>query len=123
MPKQPHIDIDAVLTDLSILAHPETAADSRLTTNRLAKRLALHLGETQGSARGLLNLVLAEIRCALLAGRPVTLDGLGTLAPRTLPPRHGIGPRGPWSKPAGVKVTFKAARGLKEDLEAELTHP
>ena len=73
---------------------------------------------TKARAKAILDSLRDEIVQALLAGKRVNLFGLGTYEVRATKEKMGRNPKtGESIKiPAGRKVVFKAAKGLKDQL-------
>ena len=95
--------------------------DPKTTSNLLPADVLLRTlsdlsGAQQATVRKVLAALDAAVTAALEDGHAVRLPGLGTLEPRDVPAREGRMGGKAWTKPAGRKAVFKAAKALRDRL-------
>ncbi|WP_342251600.1 HU family DNA-binding protein [Sphingomonas sp. OTU376] len=89
-----------------------------MTINEIAETLAAEHGASKADARKLINDVFAAIGDAAAKGEEVAINGFGKFKVKASPARDGRNPSTgeKISIPASRKVTFTAAKALKDRL-------
>src|SRR3546814_17323381 len=87
-----------------------------MNTQDLAEKIADAQDISKADARKLVDSVIAAIGDAAAAGEEVTINGFGKFVVKATPARTGRNPRTGETMEiaAGRKVSFSAAKGLKE---------
>ncbi|ADY27491.1 histone family protein DNA-binding protein (plasmid) [Deinococcus proteolyticus MRP] len=97
---------------------PSPAESGKMGKTALIAELSSKTGLTRQQASGVTDSLLSTVVEALQAGQTVSLPGLGTFSIKETAARTGVKP-GTTEKiqiPAGKKVAFKVATGLKGTL-------
>jgi len=91
-----------------------------LTKDALIKMIATETGETKVTVGNVLAALAVTLELALKHGQPVTLPGIGKLTAKARPERQVRNPAtGATSmKPADKKISFTAAKALKDAVQA-----
>lgn len=94
--------------------------DNFMNTTDLAEKLAAAHGLTKAVAKGLVDDVLKAIADAAAAGEEVNFPGFGKFKTKDAPAREGRNPStgATVQIAASKKVTFQAAKALKDKLNA-----
>ena len=91
-----------------------------MNTQELAEKIATAQDISKADARKLVDSVIAAIGDAAAAGEEVNINGFGKFSVKAMPARTGRNPRTGETMQiaASRKVSFSAAKGLKDKLSA-----
>lgn len=89
-----------------------------MNTSDLAKKIAAATNSTEAQAKATIQAVFTEIAEAAGRGEEVSIPGFGKFSVKDRPARQGRNPATgkPMAIAASKKVSFAAAKGLKDKL-------
>lgn len=94
-----------------------TFVDQTVSVTELGESLAAQTGVSKTAAVRAIRSLCADVAEHLALGRTVRLPDVGTFSVKETKAKRGTAPDGkPWTKPAGRRVAFRAAKTLKVEV-------
>ena len=89
-----------------------------MTLNDLIDRIAASQGRTKADTKLIVDALFGEIAEAAAKGEEISINGFGKFATKRTAERQGLNPatREPMTIKASTKISFKAAKALKDRL-------
>lgn len=89
-----------------------------MTLSDIIDRIAAAQGRTKAETKLVVDALFGEIAEAAANGEEISISGFGKFATKKTPERQGLNPatREPMTIKASTKISFKAAKALKDRL-------